>query len=308
MGGTSMNYGDKFEVTGDTKEVDGHLVWQIRATKDFSAGIGRGYRVLKHDLGGWLEFPGHDHESQWGHHGYGLRQLDASWVNQDAVVLDQAMVSENARVYNHAVVRDRAVVDGYAHVSGRDTVIRGSARVGGEAYVHSYRGDGPIVVEDYVTIGDHAVVEGGATISGYACLRGYVNVTEGARIKDSTLYSGSIRRDARITRRSEIIVVEGFLPEGTLTVYRAANEANHVVTAGCQTFTLDLSTKELTELAAEHGWQLPVGWRSLRNGLLAVVRTWNPVPEEKEGTTEDTTVPAEDETEDETLVPVPQAV
>ena len=81
----------KYELTGNTKEVDGHILHQIKALKSFDG-------VRKGDLGGWIE----DYSN--------LAQTDTSWV------YDDAMVYENAKVYDDAKVRDSSQIYGDVEV------------------------------------------------------------------------------------------------------------------------------------------------------------------------------------------------
>ena len=95
----------KYKLTHQTKKVDGHTLYQIKALKSFGD-------VKKGDLGGWIE--GYDN----------LSQSDTAWVYnnakvyEDALVCDKAKAYGNAKVYGFAWVCDNAVVYDNAHVSG----------------------------------------------------------------------------------------------------------------------------------------------------------------------------------------------
>lgn len=257
-------YGEKYVTTGETKEVDGHLVWRIKATQDFTSASYT--RVFKNETGGWLEFPGHDHPSQVGARP-NLPQSGNAWVGGVAVVLDRACVEGNARLSGECVMRDNALIGDNVVVGGKCT-LQNHVSLSNDVYVY-----GKVTLKDYAQLSDRVSVEGEAVVSGTAQLNGYAHLSYDARVNSVTLYTGEVRRWARVERPGEVITVDGLFSD-PVTVYRAANAAKHLVTAGCQTFQLDW---DLAELAREHGWTLPVGWRSIRNGLLAVVRTWEPV-------------------------------
>ena len=103
----------KYELTNETKAVNGKNLFRIRALRDFGT-------VKAGDLGGWVES-----ESN-------LAQLETCWV------YDEAQVSGRAQVYGEAQVSGEARVFGEAWVSG-------SAQVSGEAYIKS--------VADYIVVG-----------------------------------------------------------------------------------------------------------------------------------------------------------
>ena len=93
----------KYELTSETKVINGVEVHRIKALKSF--GI-----INEGDLGGWIESEKN------------LSQYGNAWVCDDATVCG------NATAY------DNAVVFGNAKVSG-DATVRGKARVGGDATV-----------------------------------------------------------------------------------------------------------------------------------------------------------------------------
>ena len=70
----------KYELTSNTKEINGATLYQIRALKDFVA-------VKAGDLGGWIE-----KESN-------LSQEGNCWVYGDAEVYGNAWISDYAKVY-----------------------------------------------------------------------------------------------------------------------------------------------------------------------------------------------------------------
>ena len=129
----------KYELTSETKIVQGTVLHRIRALRGF------GY-VRVGDLGGWVE-----NESNLSHDG-------ACWVADDATVKDRAEVKDNAKVEDFAVVdgcsriRDNARVKWHATVTNAEVCDR--ATVSGRMHInHGY-------------IGGNSLFTGGATIEG----------------------------------------------------------------------------------------------------------------------------------------------
>ena len=101
----------KYELTDETKNINGITLHRIRALRDIpSVGVKYG------DLGGWIK---EEHN---------LCQNGDAWVYVDARVYD------NARVYGGAEVCNNARVFGYAWVFG-DARVCDNARVYGNAWV-----------------------------------------------------------------------------------------------------------------------------------------------------------------------------
>ena len=99
----------KYELTEETKIVNGHTLHRIRALRSFGA-------VENGQLGGWIE-----KENNLSHDGL-------CWVCGDARVVG------DARVYGDARVFDAALVYGNAQVYG-NALVYGNARVVGDALV-----------------------------------------------------------------------------------------------------------------------------------------------------------------------------
>jgi len=157
----------KYELTSESKVVDGHTLYRIRATKDFSS-------VKKCDLGGFIEKVEN------------LSQEGDCWVSGNAQVYDNAWVSGNAQVYDNAWVYDNALVYDNAQVSGNAQVydnawVFGDARVYDNALVF---GDalvyGNAQVYDNARVYDNAQVYGSAWVYNYAYVYGSAEVNEGA--------------------------------------------------------------------------------------------------------------------------------
>ena len=121
----------KYELTEETKVIDGKTLFRIRALRSFGD-------IKAGDLGGFIE-----NERNLSHE-------DNAWVSGNAKVIDNARVSDNALVIDNARVSGEAWVDGNARVSGNARVID-NARVSG-----------------YAKVGGKAIVGGEAWVSGEA--------------------------------------------------------------------------------------------------------------------------------------------
>lgn len=95
----------KYEFTGETKNINGHILHQIRALMDFG-------NVKIGDLGGWIESEKN------------LSQDGNAWIYGNARVYDRAWVYGDARVYGNAEIYGDARVYGGAGVYGDAEVYR----------------------------------------------------------------------------------------------------------------------------------------------------------------------------------------
>ena len=126
----------KYELTDNTKTVNGVKLYQIQALKDFG-------NVKAGDLGGWIEKEKN------------LSQEGDCWVYDNAQVFGNAQVSDNARVSDNAWVYDNAQVFGDAEVS--DIWCGGGAKVGGNTSTSTVKEQNPF---DFNTLPEDVVVKG----------------------------------------------------------------------------------------------------------------------------------------------------
>ena len=118
----------KYILTENTKTVNGHKLYQIKALRSFGT-------ITAGDLGGFIE-----KESNLSHYGNAWVYVNArvfgdAWVSGNARVFGDAWVSGNAQVYGDARVYDDAKVYGDARVYGNAQVF-GDAWVSGNAQVY----------------------------------------------------------------------------------------------------------------------------------------------------------------------------
>ena len=106
---------NKYKLSEETLEIDGHVLHRIIALRDFG-------EVKKGDLGGFIE-----KESNLSHN-------SNCWIYNDAVVRGDAIVYGNAKVCDDAMVCGDATVYGNAEVCG-EAEVHGEAKVCGNAKV-----------------------------------------------------------------------------------------------------------------------------------------------------------------------------
>lgn len=244
----------KYELTGETMDFQGQILHRIRAVRSFRCSY---TYVEPGTVGGWLARP-----LEPGDDAGSLSHDGNCWVANNAKVLDQATVRGNAMLKHNAVMRDRSTISDNARVYD-NAVLRDNACAQDSARVYS-----SVVVYGCTTIGGGAILDGNARVGGSSMLGGFVDVSNDAVLENVTLFNGQFREGARVRKTTDMLVIQGLMREGVVTLYRTEDEHHHRVTAGCQTFTLD---DDLEELARYHEWSLPDSWRDLRIVLTAMV-------------------------------------
>lgn len=143
----------KYKFVKDDKcVIDGHTLYRIQATRDFSD-------VKEGDLGGYIE-----------HNGYNLSQVEKCWIyDRDCYVYGYAKVSGNAQIRDAVNVHGHATIGGSAIISGT-ALIHGNADISGEVY-----------------IGNDVEITGDAQICGDACVGGDVRLVGDVFISGNSL-------------------------------------------------------------------------------------------------------------------------
>jgi carbonic anhydrase/acetyltransferase-like protein (isoleucine patch superfamily) len=234
QGRTKMN---KFELTNESREVNGVTLYRIRALRDFGV-------VKAGELGGFVEKEANlsQEGNAWvfgdarvsgkarvfgdacvlgnAHVSGNASVYDNSWVSGDACVSDKARVSgdacvsDKARVFGDACVWDNARVFGYAQVFG-DAWVYGNAHVSGNSWVF-----GDPRLYDNAWVSGNARVYDNAWVSGDARVSGDAGVSGDARVFGDARVSG----DARVRTMQDIFWVSNVGSEnGTLTFYKTEN-------------------------------------------------------------------------------------
>jgi len=99
----------KYELIDDKVEIDGHVLYRIRALKNFGD-------VRSGDIGGFIE------------HTRNLSHKGDCWIDDHAKVYEKARVCDDSHVYNNATVKGHARVCGNGQVYDNAT-LKGHARV-----------------------------------------------------------------------------------------------------------------------------------------------------------------------------------
>lgn len=268
---------EKYVLTDNIINVDGRILCQIRAVRDFG-------NVFGGDLGGYVES-----ERNLSHRGN-------CWIYRDAMVFDQARVLEDAlvagkakvyenaevrrkaRVYENTEVYGKAIITDHAEVSGTST-ISGSARVGGYASVAiNALVTGEARVEGFAKIFESAKVYGYASVSGHALLtdnasvfdsaavQGYATIRDNATVCGSAFIAGNVALrgsaivanallhgtervdgDGHILDNKDFVSFNSVGSEcGTLTAYRT-RDGGVRVTRGCFRGSIDEFAKKVEE-------------------------------------------------------------
>ena len=167
----------KYKMTDNTLMVNGRVLHQIVALKDFGM-------IKKGDLGGWIE--DYSNLSQEGKawvtnnacvYAFAKVSMNA-FVGGNARVAGKAVVTENAIVQNNAYIYGNAEVSGHAHVCSNahiygDACVYGNAVIRGNAHIYGF-----------TSIYDLADVYDNAYVYGHACVSDNALVCDNARVYD----------------------------------------------------------------------------------------------------------------------------
>lgn len=239
----------KYEMTDETKLVEGRILHRIKALRDFYGGF---TQVKAGELGGWIQC-----EENLSHEG-------TAWVYDDACVMDSGKIVNSARVYGTATVRDKAVVAGTAivceHALIRDTavvfghaLVRGNAIAGGTSGIfgnahvdgHAYiRGDAKIY-EDAVVTGDTTVITGRAAVCGATHIDGGM-VAKNIYICGAPLLVGS---QICIFENEHYLVVGGYARPDMCLTFARTNDCRIRLCSG--NYTGDVEDYKMSLVNAE---------------------------------------------------------
>ena len=158
----------KYELTSETKVINGVEVHRIKALKSFG-------NIKEGDLGGWIESEKN------------LSQDGNAWIFENATVFGNATVDENATVRGKATVSNNATVCGKATIRGKATV-GGNAFISGNATVR-----GKAIVCDNATVEGYATVSNNATVYGNAWVEGHVTIGDNAKVYENAAVFENVR-------------------------------------------------------------------------------------------------------------------
>lgn len=158
----------KYELTSESKVVGKTVVYRIKAVNTIRRN--GSIIVLPGDLGGYVQSTKN------------LSQEDSCWVDNGAIVYENASVSGCAQVRGYATVSGNAVVKDFALVAG-NTLITDNAVIRDEARIYD-----SAVVKENATVSSSAIVEGNSVISGSAIITTCADVK--ATVKDKAYIGG----------------------------------------------------------------------------------------------------------------------
>ena len=254
----------KYELTNESIEYYGRVLYRIKALKDFS-------NVKAGDLGGFIERE--ENLSQKGD----CWIFDEAKVCSNARVFGHSTVSNTASVFSFAKICDHAKVYGNANISGysvisdsatildnaeifgkayifRNATVSGSATVCGEAKV-----SGHATIKDNATVFDHAQVYGNAMIYENAVIRsdsniygnaevyGHARLVSNVNVSGTSIICGDItikqetylKKDALIESLSDYAIVSGFGSTYRTSTFFRSRDGKIKVTCGCFYGTID---------------------------------------------------------------------
>lgn len=180
----------KYKMTDNTLMVNGRILHQIEALKDFGM-------VSKGELGGWIEdYNNLDQEGKaWVANNAcvyeSARVFQNAFIGGSARVAGKALVTENALVNGNAYVYENAEVHGHAYVMGNahiygDACVGCSAAIRGNAHVY-----GCAVIRDLAEVYDNAYVYGNARVSENALVCGNARVYGYGRVGLNAFVGGN---------------------------------------------------------------------------------------------------------------------
>ncbi|WP_375677558.1 hypothetical protein [Bartonella sp. AS69XJJH] len=182
----------KFALTNETRVINNHTLYRIKALKDFAD-------VKAGTLGGFIE-----KEDNLSHDGN-------CWVANEACVYNNALVSDNATVFNYARVFDNATVCDNAKVFDFASVydnakIHDNALVFGYAFVYKHaRVFNNAAVCDKAVIRDNAKVYGNAFINWYTRIEDNETINLASQISDDTCVSLPITKKYEFTNETRCV-------------------------------------------------------------------------------------------------------
>ena len=220
----------KYELTDETKVVNGVTLHRIRAVRDIPK-----HAIKSGDLGGWLETAEN------------LSHDGAAWVMNSAYVMGKARVTDSALVADSASVMDSAYVMGKARVTGKALVadsasvmdsahVTGKARVTGKALV----ADSASVMDsahvmDFARVMGKARVTDSARVMGKALVTDFARVMGKARVTDSARVMGK----ARVMDASDYITIGAIGSRDDTTTFYRGTDGGIYVSCGCFNGTID---------------------------------------------------------------------
>lgn len=194
----------KYELTDETKLVNGKTVYRIKALKSFND-------VKEGELGGFVESYSN------------LSQYDNCWIYNDAVAMDNSVVTHNARIRDNAIICDKAsindnssvieqaIISGCVNILDR-SLIAGSSKIFGNCM---------IVNDSYIT----GNVECCGYVSGHSILKDNVKIAHGANVINAELGGNAVIRSIE-----DYLVIRNNFSSGRRITW---TKSNNMFKTGC---------------------------------------------------------------------------
>jgi carbonic anhydrase/acetyltransferase-like protein (isoleucine patch superfamily) len=221
MGNVDNKENKKYELSENSRDINGVTVYQIRALKtmDFVNSIGDTITVEPGDLGGYVQ--SEDNLSQSGN----------CWVFDNAVVMNESTLSGNAVAMDSATVceqarlSDNAKAVGNCQISG-DASLRNHAMANGKAIV-----TGNAILRDYSIAGGESIVTDHAELAEYAITDGSAYILDSAKIAGYTIVRDhlTIRGSITITFQPNRTIFEGDIEVNNARTIRSIKDFDFVV-------------------------------------------------------------------------------
>lgn len=175
-----------FELTEETRNVEGRIVYRVRALVDLPH-----HNVKAGDLGGFVEGEHNLH--------------DEAWVADNAIVCDNAALHRRSRAENYALVMGDASAWGAALIKDHATV-NDFALVNQDATVSDYARVSEFArVLWEAKVGGHAALKGHATATEFARVSGWVKMRGFSKVRDRAKISGFAEMDDHAQARGDAV-------------------------------------------------------------------------------------------------------
>lgn len=197
-----MKTNRKYDFTGETLEIDGHILHRIVALKDFNI-------VKKGDLGGFVEEE--DNLSQYG----------KCWIYDNAAVYDDAIVYGDAMIWDKVRIFDNAKVGDNAKIFG-NVKIYDFATISNNAYIY-----GDVEIYNHAKVYNNVTIWDKARIFDYALVYGNARINDSAEICDKAVVCGNaeIKGNAIIrNNKSDYIIFKNWWSSGRFFTWTRSND------------------------------------------------------------------------------------
>ena len=149
----------------ESKIIAGVKVYRIQALVDFG-------NIKKGDIGGFVEST------------QNLSQYGNCWINDNAVVMNNAKIFNDAQISGASIISDCAVIMGHANVYD-DAQVCGHAIVNGFSKIY-----GNAEIHGSARINDHVEIYGNAEVYGYSLICDYAKIFEYAQVSGNAKVMG----------------------------------------------------------------------------------------------------------------------